>query len=534
MKKKSLHLVYLCTIIMLLVSCTQNNTINSSSTDSASITISQSDSELEQSNNTSSLNLDNIKLAKDYDHMELSDSFESVKYGMYEQDNNLDNGKEDIEWIVLDKSNNQLLLLSKYILDNVPYNEKNGFIVWKESTLRNWLNTSFYDSTFNEEEKSAILRKNYNNHSISYRSFDVKAEPKVELNTTDDLVSLIGYYDIIKYMGNLYDNIDTPVENRRIVAKSTPYAQREIGIYKIGLTVEKSNVWYKGCSPYWLRTTYLNDNTHGLDADAVSIVDADASISFAQYDDSYTGVRPMILVDVSKLSNDKLNSMLSYNPNESFYIPKEQNNDNSNQLNNNWEMKFYAECIDMFKEKFNSDKINYSHVNKYLYIPETDGSIVFTYGLRDLDNDGIKEFLVFNKTNLVTVYTLANDYYQDYEKYAEMYYPNQTYEMFLFDDDVDERTSFLHEDNIIELRSIRNNNASFFYQAFFIDKNDDFGYGTKEDFSYETNSLDGLGEYSYIVNGEYVDKRISKAEADAIFASHGQIVVLNEGSFVIR
>lgn len=450
---KRFSLVSILVLAFLLISCAkENNVINSASTSdlhSLEENILESNTILEketQEKAIPSINLDTIKVVKDYNQKELSDSFESIKFGKYEQDNNLDNGKEDIEWIVLDKSNNQLLLLSKYILDNVPYNEKNGFIVWKDSTLRNWLNTSFYDSTFNDEEKSAILRKNYNNHSISYRSFDVKAEPKVELSTTDDLVSLIGYYDLIKYMGNLYDNIDTPVENRRIVAKSTPYAQREIGIYKIGLTVEKSNVWYKGCSPYWLRTTYLNDNTHGLDADAVSIVDTDSYISFAQYDDPYTGVRPMILVDVSKLSNDKLNSMLAYNPNESFYIPKEQNNDNTNQLNNNWEMKFYTECIDMFKEKYEK-AMNYISVNneyKSQLISENDGSIVFTYGLRDLDDDGIKEFLIFNKSNLLTVYTLDNRYYEDYEKYNEMFFP-------------------IELDNVLSLYTLKNDENTCFY-----------------------------------------------------------------------
>ena len=39
-----------------------------------------------------------------------------IQFGHYEQDNNLDNGSEAIEWIVLDydEANHKVLLLSKY------------------------------------------------------------------------------------------------------------------------------------------------------------------------------------------------------------------------------------------------------------------------------------------------------------------------------------------------------------------------------------------------------------------------------------
>lgn len=37
-----------------------------------------------------------------------------VKFGSYEQDNDLSNGKEKIEWLVLDLQANEALLISKY------------------------------------------------------------------------------------------------------------------------------------------------------------------------------------------------------------------------------------------------------------------------------------------------------------------------------------------------------------------------------------------------------------------------------------
>ena len=46
----------------------------------------------------------------------------TVFFGSYEQDNDTANGKEDIEWIVLAKEGNKLLVISKYALDCQKYN----------------------------------------------------------------------------------------------------------------------------------------------------------------------------------------------------------------------------------------------------------------------------------------------------------------------------------------------------------------------------------------------------------------------------
>lgn len=45
-----------------------------------------------------------------------------IYFGVYEQDNDEENGKEKIEWIVIDKSDNKLFVISKYVLDCQVYN----------------------------------------------------------------------------------------------------------------------------------------------------------------------------------------------------------------------------------------------------------------------------------------------------------------------------------------------------------------------------------------------------------------------------
>lgn len=75
-----------------------------------------------------------------------------IKFGKYEQDGNEQNGKEIIDWLVLDKQDNKVLVISDKVLDNVRYGDK----VWEESEIREWLNADFYNIAFTDAEKSLI------------------------------------------------------------------------------------------------------------------------------------------------------------------------------------------------------------------------------------------------------------------------------------------------------------------------------------------------------------------------------------------
>ena len=80
-----------------------------------------------------------------------------VIFGNYEQDNDLSNGKEPIEWVVLDVQDNRALLLSRYALDCKPYNNKYGQVTWELCTLRSWLNNDFLQEAFDLEIQESIL-----------------------------------------------------------------------------------------------------------------------------------------------------------------------------------------------------------------------------------------------------------------------------------------------------------------------------------------------------------------------------------------
>ena len=79
-----------------------------------------------------------------------------IEFGSYEQDNDLSNGPEPIEWRVLEVSDGSALIVSEYALDARAYNKGWASVTWAECTLRGWLNGEFYATAFNEEEKGRI------------------------------------------------------------------------------------------------------------------------------------------------------------------------------------------------------------------------------------------------------------------------------------------------------------------------------------------------------------------------------------------
>ncbi len=85
---------------------------------------------------------------------------DTFTFGVYEQDNTLFNGKEDIEWLVLDKEDNKIFVISKYALDNVNYNSIDESVTWETCTLRKWLNETFINVAFSLDEQALIQETN--------------------------------------------------------------------------------------------------------------------------------------------------------------------------------------------------------------------------------------------------------------------------------------------------------------------------------------------------------------------------------------
>ncbi len=85
---------------------------------------------------------------------------DTVFFGLYEQDNDISNGEEKIEWIVLETEGNKLLVISKYVLERQAFTDKElsfyANCTWEESYIREWLNNDFINSIFTQDEKAKI------------------------------------------------------------------------------------------------------------------------------------------------------------------------------------------------------------------------------------------------------------------------------------------------------------------------------------------------------------------------------------------
>lgn len=61
--------------------------------------------------------------------IEAAEAESVVTLGSYEQDGDTENGAEPIEWRVIEKTEDGLLLLSEYIIESMPYNNEKGEII---------------------------------------------------------------------------------------------------------------------------------------------------------------------------------------------------------------------------------------------------------------------------------------------------------------------------------------------------------------------------------------------------------------------
>jgi len=130
-----------------------------------------------------------------------------VFFGSYDQDNRTSNGKEEIEWLVLAKEGNRLLIISRYGLDCQQYDISKTSATWETCSLRNWLNDTFLCTAFSEEERAMIPTINVIAETNS--AFGTKAG-----NSTTDKVFLLSITEANSYF-NLYEDRKCP---------ATPYA----------------------------------------------------------------------------------------------------------------------------------------------------------------------------------------------------------------------------------------------------------------------------------------------------------------------
>lgn len=143
-------------------------------------------------------NIESIKSMMEYNKNTTIDEFESIEFGKYFKYEN-DDKKYPIEFVILEKdeTNRQALLVSKNVIDCIPYNEDGNSCTWEDSSIRKFLNEDFINIAFSEEEKQKILDMTLINSNNEFYDMKVMGGN----NTYDKIFCLsvnecIGFFNI--------------------------------------------------------------------------------------------------------------------------------------------------------------------------------------------------------------------------------------------------------------------------------------------------------------------------------------------------
>ena len=208
-----------------------------------------------------------------------------VELGCYEQDNNLNNGQERIEWLVLDIQEGNAFLISKDLLDCLPYHEHYEAITWEQCSLRQWLNNNFLNEAFTKKEQNSI------------RITNLAADPNpyfaaFQGNPTQDKIFLLSLTEYNKYF--------PAVSNK--TCKATPYcnAAGNMGYYEWERQYIPKAVYQERhiVNSWWSRTS--GENMFNACVDYPSRTDRDGATNV---DRKWIAVRPALWVELNYLDS---------------------------------------------------------------------------------------------------------------------------------------------------------------------------------------------------------------------------------------
>ncbi len=121
-----------------------------------------------------------------------------IIFGHYEQDCNEENGPEPIEWKIVTEDDESMLLISRYALDQVPYNNELTEVTWETCSLRAWLNNEFINTAFTKQEQRMIK-------TVTLKNKDYINDTSIEHyhsyggNDTEDRIFCLSVDEIQKY-----------------------------------------------------------------------------------------------------------------------------------------------------------------------------------------------------------------------------------------------------------------------------------------------------------------------------------------------
>lgn len=190
----------------------------------------------------------------EYSNYQVGDHFEFGRY-CYTSD-----GKPaPIEWRVLRRGYNRMMVVSLYGIDSRPYHDELEGVTWESCSLRKWLNSNFIKNAFSDVEQDCILETTLSNEDN--HEYDTSAG-----NATKDRVFLLS----LKEVRSLFrDDLD-----RRCMP--TLYAVAN-GAWRFDTDKEEERQ-LKGYGWWWLRSPGGTSDVAGGKACSACDIDYDGNI----------------------------------------------------------------------------------------------------------------------------------------------------------------------------------------------------------------------------------------------------------------
>ncbi len=202
-----------------------------------------------------------------------------VTFGHYEQDNDLGNGAEPIQWIVLyaDDKYDSAWLIACDVLDAHAYHSSWLRINWADSSIRAWLNDDFLNTAFTEEEQRYIILTDVDNSAAQ-----TSPHRPIGSDNTKDMVFLLSHAEVRRFTASYLNLQNCP----------TDYAlARGVHVYK-----GKFEVDGRYACRWWLRSPGDESNR------AAYITNAGFFANYGEnVNDKEIGVRPCIRIRLSAL-----------------------------------------------------------------------------------------------------------------------------------------------------------------------------------------------------------------------------------------
>ncbi len=188
-----------------------------------------------------------------------------IIFGAYEQDGDISNGKEEMEWLVLDKQGDKTLIISKYAIASKEYNPNDSLgVTWEKCSLRKWLNTVFLDDAFTDNQKMICTTK-----------VVAHANPDDNINQGNDTLDKIFILSIEE--ANNYFSGD---ESRKCE-----------GTFSAG-------AWsYNGYCSWWLRSIYKLEYSEAVGPSIVNYYGEVNTKCMIELEENSIGVRPAMWIE---------------------------------------------------------------------------------------------------------------------------------------------------------------------------------------------------------------------------------------------